>query len=46
MIPFRGIAGTDGMGTIKQGMLEASNVNATKKVVNLIGAQRVCRNEL
>jgi flagellar basal-body rod protein FlgG len=29
------------MGTIKQGMLEASNVNATEELVNLIQAQRV-----
>jgi len=39
--PIQGIAGTDGMGTIKQGMLEASNVNATEELVNLIQAQRV-----
>ena len=38
---IQGIAGTDGMGTIKQGMLEASNVNATEELVNLIQAQRV-----
>lgn len=39
--PIQGIGGTDGIGTVKQGMLEASNVNATEELVNLIQAQRV-----
>ncbi len=39
--PIQGIAGTDGMGTIKQGMLETSNVNPTEELVNLIQAQRI-----
>ena len=39
--PIQGVAGTDGMGTIRQGMLEASNVNPTEELVNLIQAQRV-----
>ncbi len=39
--PIQGVGGTDGMGTVKQGMLEASNVNATEELVNLIQAQRV-----
>lgn len=39
--PIQGVAGTDGLGTIKQGMLETSNVNVTEELVNLIQAQRV-----
>lgn len=39
--PIQGIGATDGMGSIKQGMLESSNVNATEELVNLIQAQRV-----
>lgn len=39
--PIQGIAGQDGMGSIKQGMLETSNVNVTEELVNLIQAQRV-----
>ena len=39
--PLEGIAGEDGLGTIEQGMLETSNVNATEELVNLIQAQRV-----
>ncbi|MDX1268246.1 MAG: flagellar basal-body rod protein FlgG, partial [Oceanisphaera sp.] len=39
--PLQGIAGADGYGTIKQGMLETSNVNVTEELVNLIQAQRV-----
>ncbi len=38
---LQGIAGADGYGTIKQGMLETSNVNVTEELVNLIQAQRV-----
>jgi flagellar basal-body rod protein FlgG len=39
--PLQGVAGSDGLGTIKQGMLETSNVNVTEELVNLIQAQRV-----
>ena len=35
-----GIAGTDGLGTIKQGYLESSNVDAVKEITELISAQR------
>lgn len=38
---MQGIAGADGYGTIKQGMLETANVNVTEELVNLIQAQRV-----
>ena len=38
---LQGVAGADGLGVIKQGMLEASNVNVTEELVNLIQAQRV-----
>ena len=39
--PMEGVAGADGLGTIKQGVLETSNVNVTEELVNLIQAQRV-----
>ena len=39
--PMQGVAGSDGLGTIKQGVLEPSNVNVTEELVNLIQAQRV-----
>ncbi len=39
--PLQGVAGADGLGTIKQGVLETSNVNVTEELVNLIQAQRV-----
>ena len=39
--PMQGVAGSDGLGTIKQGVLETSNVNVTEELVNLIQAQRV-----
>jgi flagellar basal-body rod protein FlgG len=39
--PIQGIAGADGVGTVKQGCLEVSNVNVTEELVNLITAQRV-----
>jgi flagellar basal-body rod protein FlgG len=39
--PIQGTAGADGLGVIKQGMLETSNVNVTEELVNLIQAQRV-----
>jgi flagellar basal-body rod protein FlgG len=35
-----GTAGTDGTGTIQQGVLESSNVNAVSEITNLIVAQR------
>ena len=39
--PMQGVAGSDGQGTIKQGVLETTNVNVTEELVNLIQAQRV-----
>ena len=39
--PQEGTPGTNGLGVIKQGMLETSNVNVTEELVNLIQAQRV-----
>lgn len=39
--PIQGVAGSDGVGTIKQGCLEVSNVNVTEELVSLITAQRV-----
>ena len=39
--PQQGTAGQDGMGAIKQGMLETSNVNVTEELVNLIQSQRI-----
>ncbi|MBQ1784926.1 MAG: flagellar basal-body rod protein FlgG [Gammaproteobacteria bacterium] len=36
-----GTPGLDGLGTIRQGALETSNVNVTEELVNLIQAQRV-----
>lgn len=39
--PQQGVGGEDGMGTIRQGMLEVSNVKVTEELVNLIEAQRV-----
>ena len=35
-----GVAGTPGFGTIKQGMLETSNVNIVSEITSLITAQR------
>lgn len=35
-----GVAGTPGYGTIKQGMLETSNVNIVSEITSLISAQR------
>jgi flagellar basal-body rod protein FlgG len=35
-----GIAGTGGLGAIKQGYLESSNVDAVKEITELISAQR------
>ena len=39
--PQQGIGGQDGMGSIRQSMLETSNVKVTEELVNLITAQRV-----
>lgn len=39
--PQQGIGGEDGMGYIRQSMLETSNVEVTEELVNLIQAQRV-----
>ncbi|MGL5186129.1 MAG: flagellar hook-basal body complex protein, partial [Plesiomonas shigelloides] len=36
-----GTPGLDGLGKIKQGALESSNVNVTEELINLIEAQRV-----
>jgi len=38
--PITGIPGENGIGTIGQGMLEMSNVNAVEEMVNLIAGQR------
>ncbi len=39
--PQQGIGGEDGMGYIRQGMLETANVEVTEELVNLIQEQRV-----
>ncbi|MDF0532959.1 flagellar basal-body rod protein FlgG [Shewanella sp. A32] len=39
--PVEGTPSLDGMGSIKQGSLETSNVNVTEELVNLIETQRV-----
>jgi flagellar basal-body rod protein FlgG len=38
--PQVGIAGLDGRGTIRQGSLEASNVNVVQELVDMIETQR------
>lgn len=38
---IQGVPGGDGLGFIRQGMLETSNVNVTEELVNLIESQRV-----
>lgn len=38
--PIIGTAGEDGLGILKQGMLEGSNVNAVEELVNMITTQR------
>ena len=38
--PEIGVAGTEGRGSIRQGMLEASNVNVVEEMVAMIEAQR------
>lgn len=37
----QGTPGLDGLGTVRQGALETSNVNVTEELVNLIESQRV-----
>ncbi|ELR65130.1 Flagellar basal-body rod protein FlgG [Photobacterium marinum] len=39
--PQEGVPGLDGFGSIRQSMLETSNVNVTEELVNMIEAQRV-----
>jgi flagellar basal-body rod protein FlgG len=39
--PTEGVPGLDGLGSIRQSMLETSNVNVTEELVNMIEAQRV-----
>lgn len=39
--PIQGTPGLDGLGSIRQGALETSNVNVTEELVNLIESQRV-----
>lgn len=39
--PQAGIAGLDGLGTVKQGTLENSNVDIVEEMVNMITTQRV-----
>ncbi len=39
--PLQGIPGNDGLGSIRQGTLETSNVNVTEELVNLIESQRI-----
>jgi flagellar basal-body rod protein FlgG len=38
--PTDGDPGNDGLGQVSQGFIEASNVNVTEELVNLITAQR------
>ena len=38
--PLESVPGVDGIGNVRQGMLETSNVNVTEELVNLIEAQR------
>ncbi|KMV29689.1 MULTISPECIES: flagellar basal-body rod protein FlgG [Photobacterium] len=39
--PQEGVPGLNGLGSIRQSMLETSNVNVTEELVNMIEAQRV-----
>ncbi len=39
--PVEGVPGFEGLGSIRQSMLETSNVNVTEELVNMIEAQRV-----
>ena len=38
--PQTGVAGAEGQGTVRQGMLEASNVNIVEELVDMIECQR------
>ncbi|KEY90986.1 flagellar basal-body rod protein flgG [Candidatus Photodesmus blepharus] len=40
-VPQEGVPGLEGFGSIRQSMLETSNVNVTEELVNMIEAQRV-----
>lgn len=39
--PLQAIPGSDGIGFVRQGVLETSNVNVTEELVNLIESQRI-----
>nr|MCH9743147.1 flagellar hook-basal body complex protein [Pseudomonadota bacterium] len=39
-VPVVGVAGVDGVGTILQNFLEASNVNTVEELIGMIEAQR------
>ena len=39
-LPLQGLPGQNGLGTVAQGQLEASNVNIVDEMVNMITAQR------
>ncbi|ADN76862.1 flagellar basal-body rod protein FlgG [Ferrimonas balearica DSM 9799] len=39
--PIQGVPGLDGLGTLRQGALETSNVNVTEELVNMIESQRI-----
>src|SRR5690606_36710359 len=39
-VPVQGMPGSQGMGELSQGQLEASNVNIVEEMVNMISAQR------
>jgi len=39
--PVQGTPGADGLGSVRQGALETSNVNVTEELVNLIESQRI-----
>jgi flagellar basal-body rod protein FlgG len=39
-VPQQGLPGSNGMGTVAQGQIEASNVNIVEEMVNMITAQR------
>lgn len=39
-VPIQGMPGTQGMGELAQGQIEASNVNIVEEMVNMITAQR------
>jgi len=38
--PIEGVPGEDGLGALKQGTLESSNVNVVEEMVNMISTQR------